>query len=485
MSFARAVLTGTAAITLAGVVTRLISLVSMPILTRLLGPEAYGGAALAGTVTALASTLALLGIDLAYARFYFERQGAGQAEVEAFCWRYALISSAAVATAAGVLWWGVLSAFVNAAPALGVLIALATLLGPTNVMAQTRVRLAGKYGKLALAIAAAGVLSAALSILIASTWRADAVALLLAPIVATAAVLPFLGLPPLRQLGRRSSLTGDEQWNTIKLGLSCAVTAPVYWLISSSDRWFLGYFADLEVVGIYSVCFNVATVGLMLNGAVMLTFFPEVARIYGDDPIAGSAAAARLWKRLAVLQVVVWLAVVAAGGDILRLLAHERFHAGAEVIPWLAGGVFFYGLSALATTGVFLAKKMKWTAFWWALGGVLNVGLNLLLIPLLAGIGAAVSQCATYAAIFLGVLWASQRCLYLQIRFGRLVAFGCVAIAFGIVMAQPWHPSPLLSLAFKLPVGGLFALASLRLFAYDWLQRGLRTAASIVFSGRT
>ena len=73
--------------------------------------------------------------------------------------------------------------------------------------------------------------------------------------------------------------------------------------------------------------------------------------------------------------------VAAAGGDIVRWLANERFHAAADYVPYIAGGVFFYGVSLLAESASLLAKQLNWAALWWLVGGLVCTLLNLALVP--------------------------------------------------------------------------------------------------------
>src|SRR5436305_12731344 len=104
MSLGRTVFVGTGSITAAAVSSRVLALVSTPILTARLGTDSYGVAALVGTIVSLASTTALLGVDMAYARYYFEGTGNVRSAVENFCWRFALGSSVVTAILAALIW---------------------------------------------------------------------------------------------------------------------------------------------------------------------------------------------------------------------------------------------------------------------------------------------------------------------------------------------------------------------------------------------
>ena len=105
MTAGKQIASATAWLTLSNAAVRLISLVTMPVLTRLLPAQAYGGASLAGTMISLLSVLFMAGIDMSYARSYFATTGPGGKEVEAFVWRYAVLAALASGVVGGLIWF--------------------------------------------------------------------------------------------------------------------------------------------------------------------------------------------------------------------------------------------------------------------------------------------------------------------------------------------------------------------------------------------
>jgi len=69
MTLVRRIASASAQLVLSNGLVRLLSLVTMPILTHLLSPTAYGTAAMAETFIALIAVFALAPMDISYARF--------------------------------------------------------------------------------------------------------------------------------------------------------------------------------------------------------------------------------------------------------------------------------------------------------------------------------------------------------------------------------------------------------------------------------
>ncbi len=468
------VFAGAAWITLAGVSGRILSLVAAPFLTSRVAPREYGIVALVSTGISLTSTLSLCGVDMAYGRFWGGSADADLRGIERFSWRFAIGTSVLGSLIAGILWMSYVSARADLSPRLAIVIVPGILLNNIVTMASTRARFRGAYSQLALSNAVTATLSAILSVLFVWSWRADAWSLLLAMWLGLAAGTTLLGAPTLRDLRKASRLPSGETRRVIELGLSGLTTAAMYWVISASDRWFLGIYRNQTEVGLYSFASSIGLIGIVLNTALTATWFPEITRATRSE--VDAAARERLgqeWARMVVMLLIVWLAVSSAGGDLIRLIAHPRFHESARYVPWIAGGIFFYGLASLANTGLWLSSDMKPAAFWWLGGGALSAAMNLALVPWGGPLGAAITACSSYAFISAGVLRSGQQSFRLNIPWGRVLGLAAVVLLSAAVMIPPWDLLPAVSLAMKLPVGAVVAAGIVYASSPDWSRRSL------------
>jgi len=473
MSLSRALISGTSQLMFGAGIVRLCSIVSMPILTYLLSPQAYGAAALVSTVISLVSVFGGVGIEMSYARAYHSAQPPSGASVERFCWRFAALGAFTASWSGAVVWWLITKDFIDLDRRLAVLVALGVLLSGAEAMAQTRARLSGRYRAMSLANIVNGIIGVAGSIGIAFLWRQDALALLLPPFLGCVISVLMLGTPSTKELLKPSGLNRKEGANLIKIGLAGVVTSPMYWLVSSSDRWFLQHYHGANTVGTYSLGFSVAIFGMLVNNAVMSVWLPEAAREFEQNPERARVTLGRLMDRLIVLMALTWLAVTAAGGDIVRWLADERFHAAAGFVPYIAGGVFFYGVLHLANAILLLAKKLNWAALWWLAGGLICTVLNIALVPKYDGVGAAITQCASFGLISLAIFATAQFYLRLHFDSSRLLTALAIVLSVGILLTPSWHGIAPISLFMKLPVGMTIALIVTWLMAPEWCIKGI------------
>lgn len=472
-SLARTVIGGTGLIAAAGVAGKLFTLVSAPILTRELGPGPYGDVALFVTVTSLAATVALAGQDMSYARFFFAGDPEEGKAAERFCWRFTMAAACAVSLLAGLGWY-LWSGAAGLPAAFASMVVITIFLSVLNTMASTRKRLEGAYSRISASIVVAGLVGTVLAVVLALFWRKDAWPLLIGGAGGVAAGIAVVLLPPAETVFRASGLSREMRRQILRLGLAGAITAPMHWLIHSADRWFIGLWQGQNALGVYAFATSVGLLGMIANSAVNLTWFPEMMRDYEAMKEEAAPRIGRLWARLAAGLLVVWLAVTAAGGDVIRLLAAPAFHEGASYIPWMAGAVFFAGVASLSNSGLMLRKDMTPAAAWWTFGAAMNVALNALLVRPMGAYGAAVAFCLTCALIAAGVMRSSQARFPLPLPWARLGAAAGLALAAGIALAPSWSAGPLLSLSMKFPFGGAAAAAIAWIVAPDWMRRLLR-----------
>ena len=464
MTLSRRVTSATAQLTLSNASVRLLSLATMPVLTHLLTPSAYGTAAMAGTVIALVSVLGLAGMDMSYVRAYREHStGVGQA-IELFAWRYALgagIVSGVVVTAS---WQTVADTF--ALPGyLGGLLAVGILLNLASTMSQARARINDRYRAMSRSVVISGVGVAIISLGTAQWWRQDELPLILSVIAGYLLPVLILGGPSITQLGTSSGLSLKERLSVLTIGIAGTVTAPVYWVISSSDRWFLGYFENATSVGIYSMGYSVAVMGMAVNNAVISVWAPETVKEFQCDPDRALILLGRMAERLLAGFACVWLAVTAAGGDLIRLLAAPTFHSATAVVPFLAAAVLFHGMTHLANAIFLQMKRLERTVWIWVGGGLLSIVLNMTLIPLFGILGAAISQTASFCAIAVGMTVGAQHLCPLKVSGNRLACILGGILLMAILMFPAWTDRPITSLLLKLPVGLAVSFAVLSVIA--------------------
>jgi O-antigen/teichoic acid export membrane protein len=166
-----------------------------------------------------------------------------------------------------------------------------------------------------------------------------------------------------------------------------------------------------------------------------------------------------------------WLAVALGllAPWLVRLLATEEFYAGERVVAPLAFASAIFAGYIVVSIGLGRARR---TEFNWVVTGaaaILNVALNLLLIPRYGMEGAAAATVAAYALMFVGMAWWGRRVYpvpYQWRRVGTALAAGAALVVVGKALDVPLAVAVLLALAYPLalvPLGFLLPSERARL----------------------
>jgi O-antigen/teichoic acid export membrane protein len=300
------------------------------------------------------------------------------------------------------------------------------------------------------------VLTIAAAALAFTPWRGDG--LLLAYALSLVAAALASAIPAARQFGR------PRGWSP-SLGRMRAMAARnlplagadlVDWSTRRLDIFLLGRFASAEVVGLYYVAQQVAS----LAGKIRVSFDPILAPMLSTALKAGRPhdAARHLqqvgfWVLAFQLPVVLALGLPAEG--VLGLFG-PAFAAGAAVLALLLVAELAAASSSLAEMGLIFAKPRA-NLLIAAAGLALQVALSLWLVPRFGGEGAAAALLVTLIAVAIVRQLLLGRVLGAAVGFWRwsLLIAGALAFALGFAArALPELPQMLVTIPGVLIVFG-------------------------------
>lgn len=413
------VLSSAAQLTVVSIAIRLLGLLSFPILTRLLSPEHYGIASLATTFIGIFTILAIAGQDSSYVKSFHDSKNYSSEAVDNFYMRYAWVSGLAAAGLSALSWVIYAQWQQVRSSSIIVLFVLFGALGSVlSTFGQVRARLLDRYKMLSIAILSSGIVSTILCITAALIWRKDESALMVA---ISSYWIVYLILLQTSSKNKNKRLDNKQIKKMMLIGLPLLATAPGYWVISSSDRWFLAASVSSYDLGIYSVGVTIAGLGQIVTSALCNVWYPELSKyMHSESPENYS----QLQK---VQTIIIWLLMTCTfgiclfGQDLLKLLASSSFQGASNYIPLLAMGLLFYGVNQFQGFGFTMNRKNHIVPVIWLVAVFISIGLNLILVPEYHGMGAAASQCITYFCLSLMTWWFSRSFMPFQPLWNRII----------------------------------------------------------------
>jgi len=433
-----------------------IGLLTIVLFTRVLSPEAYGTYALAFSALSLTQTVLLTWTEAAMARFLAAREADGRL-ADHFATLYRLWGGAALLTpivAVLTLRFAPLDAPMKVALAA----AFATvLIKSLTKLSQERRRAAGEVSGAALLDIVQTVGGFALGLGLALLGLGGA-----APLMGMGAIslicLVFI-LPA--ELGRMAGGRFDRAMarDYAAYGLPVSLSLILALVLSTTDRFLLAAFLDEATVGVYhagyslgSRTLDVVFIWLGMAGGPALIAALERG---GPDALRTAAREQASFMILLTLPAATGLALVAT--PLVELMIGEALRTGAaHVTPWIAASGWLSGVTTYYLLQAFtLGRRTPMLIASMAVPAVVNLVLNLLLIPSFGLDGALWATTASYAAGAVTAVVLGRRAQPLPIPGMTLVkaAGACLAMA-AAVLCLP-SPGGLPELLLKAVVGAL------------------------------
>ena len=438
---------------LGGLVSRVLAVFLLPLYTRYLDRDDIGAVGLVVALSAVAVTILRLGISSAFFRFYFDSADpAARRLVVRTCFWFTL-GMGVIGLALGVALAG------PTASALGLSDPNLVRAGAVGLLAQmvyeqqtALFRAEERSTAFVLASLANIAITIGATVLLVVAWGQGALGVIVGNFTGTLVVTAALLLVNREQLGLQLSRPLLREMNRFGMPLVPAALALI--AVNFGDRFFLVHLSGLDEVGLYEIGVRIASAMVLLLTAFR-TAWPAFAYSIADD-----AEAKRTYAYVLTYLVVVssWVALGLGllSPWLVRLLTTEDFYAGSRVVAPLAFGTVAYAAYIVMAIGVGRAKR---TQLNWAITGaaaLLNVALNLILIPPYGMMGAAIATVAAYTLMFVLMVGYAQRVFptpYQWRRVATAAGAAVVLVVAGKLLDAGLALALLLSLAYPVALG--------------------------------
>lgn len=413
------------------VVSTLIS----PVLTHLMGPSEFGALSSALAIYQVLSVAALLGLDEA---LVLERADDGDGKRARGLVTIGVVISfavTAIALATIPLWSGplgfgdfpllVVAVILWTAPSAAVTVMLALLVAEDRLKPFTVVSVISAIG------------GSVVGLVLILTVHNDATTYAWGGVICQFVAM-FLGL-----IVVRPTLQGFRQWavtrRAITLGVPLALGSLAYFVLNAGDRIIIQRELGATEVGRYQVAYVIGSAVILLLNFTNGAWTPHFAAL--KDKAARYSLAMKSRDELYGILVPIVLGVTLIAPLALRILAPASFRPAGLTLVVLLVALTAFPVAASGASGRLLVvgRRGKTVGIITGVAAVLNIVLNLLLVPVMGISGAAVATLASYSLLaVLQVVFLPDRDRWhgAPIRLVMLVAAAIAVAAVSILFPQ-------------------------------------------------
>jgi O-antigen/teichoic acid export membrane protein len=401
--------------------TLLCHIVLIAFLAHVLGPEEFGRYAVAALLPTVLSTVLNLGIPAANVYFL----GRGDASVRAILrWNLRI---GAVLAASGALFSSALVLGPSPAVFPGVparLLWLGTAVFPIAlffVLMTSLLRGRQEFKQYNVAMVAYPAINLAAALLLVGAGGLGAVGAIAAFGIGQAAGL-LAAIWFIRASSRRDSgsntTSGSIGWQNLSYGLKAHLSNILSFLNYRIDIFFVNFFLGPGGAGIYTAAVRVAEQLWVVANATVVVLMPRLSELHREEDIRRrlTPLIAR-WVTLSSVAMAILLG--ATIGWIVDLVFGPGYEQTAVVLLWLLPGIVIYNCTRILAHDISARGRPDLNVWPAAAAVVFNMVANILLIPRLGVIGAALATTLAYTI-------ATTACfvLYTRLsgnRFGEVV----------------------------------------------------------------
>jgi len=169
------------------------------------------------------------------------------------------------------------------------------------------------------------------------------------------------------------------------------------WINNASDRYFITYYLDLSKSGIYSASYAFGSIVTLLYAPVGYVLFPNLTKFWENNETTKVTRYVNY-----SIGAFLFLAVPVAVGltflskTLLIFFTTSEYFVGSHIIFLIATASVLFGVYQISVYALLLKKKTILLLLFVVVSAAINTSFNIVLIPMVGIVGAAISTIASY-----------------------------------------------------------------------------------------
>ncbi len=260
----------------------------------------------------------------------------------------------------------------------------------------------------------------------------------------------------------------------LRFGLPTVPAGLAAMVVQVIDRPLLLAFSGEDIVGLYNANYKLGIFMMLLVGMFQYAWQPFFLQ-HADDENA-KRLFARVGTYFLAVAAGIWLLLSLFMNDFVRIsiagyyFIGSKYWTGLSIVPVILLAYIFTGMGTIFTAGLYIRKKTSWLPVISGTGAAVNIFANLLLIPAVGMMGAAVATLLSYVVMAALSFLLGQRVYRVPYEYGRMTKLALAAAVPACLWYLQINPG-LPGIVLKLILLGLFPVL---LFVLGFFERGER-----------
>lgn len=381
-------------------ISLIIGLITVGISTRILSPDVFGKASLFNTLVSLILVLSIVGVDQAFVRYYYELNEESRKLLLLKCLLFPLIST--------ILIWCILilkseeiSTFIfgevnfNAIIVLGLTVVFEVF----HRYSLLILRLKQHANTYSIITIISKVLELIIILVLFYTFGSNylilPLSLMLMSFLVSIGIIVFTFSDwNFFSLLNEQNLKTPKFEDIFKYSYPLMFSLILHWAFTSIDKFALNALSSFYEVGIYASVSKLIFLMTAVQSAFTNFWTPVSLERYSKDP--NDFTFFKKVTRNISLIILILIILLIMCKDIFVYILGNEYASASLLMPFAVFGPALYTISEITVVGIAFSKKTKWNILISLIVAIINIIGNILLIPKIGALGAAISTSISY-----------------------------------------------------------------------------------------
>ena len=242
------------------------------------------------------------------------------------------------------------------------------------------------------------------------------------------------------------------------------------WVLNMSNRIFIEKYVSLSEVGVFSFAFKIASIGVILLGALNTAFNPVFYKIANDNKIDTKLILKKYFNNYVLIIICICFFICFFSKEIILIFINKNYHSAIYLIPLVVLSILINQLGGLYNLMVYQEKKTVTMMVITIFAGLISIVLNIYLIESFQSFGAAWATVFSVLILTLMKYFIAKKSYFISINYIWPIIIFITLSLLVYVDIYNFSFNPVYTLLFKILFFVLF-MGYLFFFKKDFLKK--------------
>ena len=225
---------------------------------------------------------------------------------------------------------------------------------------------------------------------------------------------------------------GKTVRDMLRYSIPMIPTTIFWWVTNVSDRFMVTGFVGDDVNGLYTAAYKIPTLLMVLSGIFVNAW--RNSAVDEKDSSDYKVFFGNVFDLFSDIIFLIAAILITFTPVITNLMFAKAYHEAWVYIPILTCAMVFFNFVSFTGSVYVVSKKTVWSFITSLAGAVLNVVMNLMLIPWLGAYGAAIATAASFVLVFILRIITTRKMVEYPVNMAKLITNTVVMAALAAVM---------------------------------------------------